>query len=279
MGRDECAILYSGGTDSTCVAALLAEKYPRLHLLTFREAGTRDTPDPKQNIENLRRKFSRNQFIHQLFFVDGLLEKISYDRYFSYLRRHGFFMLSTCGFSSLSWHTRMIVYCLDNDIPNAADGITRELMHFPGHMDVVLAELRLLYQNFGIAYANPVRDWDVPTDQRFLDRLIVDRHGFTLSEDSAHDSPRKTTGRHLYQLGLLPHPNVKGSPLDRSMQHSCYPFVLFNIFAFWYYLSYHDRAQYEREMADLFRRKIGDVKSFLEEYRELGPRSRLAAWI
>ena len=275
MGAESCAVIYSGGTDSTCAAALLAERFKRIHLLTFYELGTRGAPVPRENAEKLRQKFPQTEFLHRLISVDRLVCKISYDRYFRYLRRYGYFMLSTCRFSSLSWHARTIVYCLQNEIAYAADGLTRELMHFPGHMDEVVEAFRGLYREFGVEYANPVREWDVPPDQRFLDRLIVDPHGFSMRLEEPGRAA-KTTGRYLYEIGLMPSPNVKGSALDHSMQHACYPFILFHIFAFWYYLTRHDIQEYESRMAALFREKIADMCCLLGEYRACGPRSALA---
>jgi hypothetical protein len=279
MSANDCVILYSGGTDSTCVAALLAPHYDRLHLLTFRERGTRGAPSPQRNVEQLREKFGPERFSHYLIPIDTILQHISYDRYLGYVARHGFFMLSTCGFSSLSWHVRTIVYCLDHGIERVADGLTRELMHFPGHMDGVLKEIRALYASFSIDYSNPIREWDVPADQRFLDRLIIDPHGFPPTAEPSGRPLGKTSGRYLYEQGLMPHPNVKGSALDRSMQHACYPFVLFNIFAFWYYLSRHEYADYEQRMVRLFREKMADLHGLLEDYRRSARQSLLASWL
>lgn len=275
MSANECAIIYSGGTDSTCVAALLAEQYDHLHLLTYDELGTRSAPSPNRNVEVLRETFGRERFSHTLIPIDAMLKHISYNRYLWYLSRYGLFMLSTCGFSSLSWHVRTIVYCLDHGITHVADGLTRELMHFPGHMDGVVEAVGGLYHAFGIEYRNPIRDWDVPEDQRFLQRLVVDPHGFVPSEAQAAESPRRTPGQYLYERGLMPHPDVKGSALDRSMQHACYPFMLFNIFAFWYYLSRHTYEDYEARMVGLIRRKIKDVTGLLEDYQRVGAQSAL----
>lgn len=271
----ECAVLYSGGTDSTCVAALMAERHARVHLLTFEDIATRGSPSPTANVERLRAKYG-DRFTHALLPTDRLLEKISYERYARNLRRHGFFMVATPGFSSLSWHARTIAYCLDHGITHAADGVTRELQHFPGHLGAVLELWRGLYKDMGIAYENPVRDWEVPPDRQFLDRLIVGAHGFGAQPETP---PQRTTGVWLHERGLAPAPNVKGSRYDFAMQHACYPFVLFNIFVFWYCLAYGDMARYEERCARLFSEKVDVVRGWLLEYRRLGPRSELARWM
>src|SRR5258708_2807905 len=136
-------------------------------------------------------------------------------------------MLATPGFSSLSWHARTLLYCLEHGVSEAVDGVTRELAHFPGHMESVQAEFRRLYAHFGVRYRSPVRDWDVPPDRRFLEQMVVDRHaelGETLGKVVGGGGPAarpaaRTTGRHLHEIGLMPVPDVKGTALDRSMQH------------------------------------------------------------
>jgi len=272
----DCVVLYSGGTDSTCVAALMAERHARVHLLTFEESGTLGSPVPADNLEKLRRHYGRDKFIHHLFDVDPLVKRLSYERYPSQLCRHGLFLLSTPGFSSLSWHTRALAYCIDHGIRRAADGVTRELTHFPDHMNAVLERFRSLYASFDVAYENPVIDWEVPPQQEVLDRIIVGRHGYVLPEPRKGD---KTTGEYLFERGILPHPNVKGSALDFGMQHACYPFVLFNILVFWVYLPFIGKDAYERRVLDLMEDKLQVVYSWLSEYRSIGRESRLAQLI
>jgi hypothetical protein len=169
---------------------------------------------------------------------------------------------------------RTILYCLENGIAHAADGLTRELMQFPGHMDSVMAHFRGLYARFGIEYSNPVRDWATPPDRQFLDHLIVDRHGFL---PPGEEASARTTGKYLYEKGILPHPDVKGSALDRGMQHDCYPFVAFNLFAFWMYLGFNGYEAYSERMGALFLEKTSDAGELIEEFRLRGGGSRLAA--
>ncbi len=259
---DACVILFSGGTDSTCVAAICAEKHREIHLLTFEEAATKKSPLPMENVSRLKERFENVRFNHFMISTDRLVRRLAYLNYFKNLKKHGFFLLSTPGFSSLSWHLRTIVYCKKMGIDQVYDGMTQELLHFPGHMPKVRELIRQMYADHGIKFGSPVINWDVPPDQRFTDRLIVDRHGFSIYANAQPN--RRTTGFYLYEKAILPHPNVKGSLFDRKMQHDCYPFVVFNIFVFWLFLSWKSFESYEIRMTALMADKILEAKNWLD---------------
>jgi hypothetical protein len=268
---DSVAILFSGGTDSTCVAARMAETHAQVHLLTFYEHATRSSTNPVGNVELLKAHFPKTSFVHHLFSVDALVRHFSYERYLRNVREHGLLMLATPGFSSLSWHTRTITYCMDHDITEVADGLTRELMHFPGHMDEVVEQIRLLYERFGIRYHNPVREWPTPRDQQFIDKVLVNRHEEFNFGGMAQE--RRTTGRYLFELGLFPSDNVKGSRFDQSMQHDCYPFGIYNVLAFWGRLTFEPYPLFCDKISNVMRKKIEEAAALLDEYRA-DPRSR-----
>jgi hypothetical protein len=264
--RREAVVVFSGGTDSTCAAALAAAENDRVHLLTFFERATASTARLSPNVAKLRERFKNVEFTAQLLSVDPLVRHYSYEGYFKMVREHGALALSTPGFSSLSWHTRTILYCLEHGVKNASDGLTRELMHFPGHMTEVIEHFRALYAHFGVEYTNPVRDWEVPADQQFIDQVIVNTHGgdYLLGEDNVL---RRTTGRYLHDLGILPAPNVKGTKLDRLMQQDCYPFAVYNILAFWLYLSREPYSVFCERVARLFAEKCETAKRLIEDYQ------------
>ncbi|MDD2717157.1 MAG: 7-cyano-7-deazaguanine synthase [Candidatus Wallbacteria bacterium] len=272
--KKDCVLLYSGGTDSTCTAALMAEHFQNIHLLTFYQ-GREKKSCISENIQALENKFGP-RFIHKIISTTKLVKFISYHRYLKYLFRHRWLVLSTCGFTTLSWHINAIVYCRLHQIEVVADGLTRELMHFPGHMDAVMEIFRKLYAEFGISYQNPVRGFDTPPDRQFIDRLIVDQHGFFFPSEESTAADQRTTGQYLYQHEILPHPDVKGSPMDHRMQYDCYPFILYNVMIFWIYLNFQSYETVSDKMSLLFKEKVDDMRILLKEYFEKTGESRLS---
>jgi len=267
----KCALLFSGGTDSTCAAAVLAkEDFREIHLLTFFEEGTKGSPMPLGNAEKLRAHFPHTTWHHRAISTDKIVRHLAYENYFRNLLSHGTFLLAMPGFSTLSWHIAAIAYCKKEGITVVGDGLTRELMHFPGHMDAVIRVFSGLYEAFGIRYVQPVRDWEVPPDRQFLDRLLIDHH---LSADTPPTA--RTTGNYLYRLGIFSEPNVKGTATDRRMQHDCYPFVLFNIFVFWLWLPLLGYKRYERGIVSLFERKTNLALVLLKNHFAAPDNSKL----
>ena len=260
------AVLYSGGTDSTCVVAIEAEKYSQVHLLTYEERATFGSPIPLDNVRLLEKGYPDVRFIPVHMSVDRLVRYFWYEHYLHYVLRYGRLSLSTCGMSTLSWHVRTISYCLENDITAVADGLTRELMHFPGHMDGVVERFRALYAHFGIEYSNPVRSWPTPEDRQLIDQVLVNRHPYESLWNQT--SRQKTTGWYLYERGVFPSPNMKGTRQDFSMQHECYPFALYNIMTFWGYLTFHGYDEFCGMMLSFMSEKIAGAQALLAAYRD-----------
>jgi hypothetical protein len=261
---EKCVIVFSGGTDSTCVASLMAQKFKEIHLLTYFEEGTKDEPFPTENIKKLREKYPSVKFKHFVSSTDNLVKFISYHKYLYFLTKFGLLNMATPGFSSLSWHMRTIAYCLDNDIKYVVDGLTNELVQLPGHMSGVIEVFRKTYLKFDITYENPVREWEVPEDQQLMDRIIVDQHGFFFPSEE-ESQPLRTTGQHLFEEGIFPHPNVKGSKYDQQMQHDCYQFVLYNILTFWFFLNFISYEKYMQKISFLIESKVKCLIPSLED--------------
>lgn len=256
---NKCAILFSGGTDSLCTAALACEKFEEVHLLTFFEKATEASPVPEENFLKLKAKYPAVKLYHSVISTDSLVRFLSYHDYFRSLVKFHFLNLATPGLSSLSWHISTIHYCRKNAINTVFDGMTKELLHLPGHMPEIRELFESLYYENQMAFSSPVMSWDVPPDQRFMDKLIVDRHGFTINA-----KPQvRTTGQWLYEKGLLPHPNIKGSLFDQRTQHDCYPFVVYNMLFFWLMTPLYGFEHLKLKLREFFSYKIAVAKRHL----------------
>ncbi len=258
----KCAVLFSGGTDSLCTAALLADQYETIHLLTYYESATKQINRSTDNIEKLKFRYPKIKFIQKIYSIDRLLKKLSYDNYFKSLGRHHFYNLATPGLSSLSWHVSTILYCKEKNIDHVYDGMTQELLHLPGHMPEIRLMFVKLYAEYKITFSSLVIDWEVPEDLRFTDKLIVDRHGFGINQQQK----KSTTGQWLFEKNFLPHPNIKGSEFDRLMQQDCYPFIVYNLLIFWFFDPLIGFKKTKLGIDKFMKDKILTAKVYIEEH-------------
>jgi hypothetical protein len=279
--KNEVVLLYSGGTDSTLAACLLAEQYDRVRLITFSRFGLYSVTNPRVNVAKLKDRYGEDRFVHDIVPYDGIFRLVSYDRFLKNLFKHGFFLLSTCGLCKVAMHVRALIYCLDHGVKRLCDGANKGMELFPDQQPGVIGMLRRMYAKFGIDYTNPVFDFEGPQDIEFADRFHLERlPGLAAERNAAFtENKKKTTGTRLYELGIMPSDNVKGTPLDRKMQPRCFQFILFNTWLHWYYMPYADMKQYVRESDELFREKVERFTGLLEEYVSKGKASKLSKYV
>ncbi|MBI5452894.1 hypothetical protein HY945_05535 [Candidatus Gottesmanbacteria bacterium] len=273
MNNRDIIVLYSGGTDSTLTAALMAERFEKVHLITYERFGIFSATNPVINVQKLKQKFGDDKFTHRIIREDRLFKYVSYERYLYNLVKYRFFLLSTCGLCKLSMHIRTIIFCLNNKIFNVCDGAHQDMRLFPDQMISVINEIRKMYAVFGIEYTNPVFDFEGPKNIDFVDKLHLEK----ILATESHDPIKKqsTTGYKLFQMGLMPLENVKGTELDHKMQPRCFQFILFNIFVLWNYFADHSYEEYEKRTLTFYKEKIGRFIGLLKEYTQKGRKSIL----
>lgn len=281
MKPNETATLFSGGTDSTLTAALMADKYDKIHLITYDRFAFSSVMNPLVNVKKLRDKYGEDRFDFHVINVEKLTRFVFYERYLHNIRKHGFFLLTICGLCKLAMHVRTVIFCLENGIPNVCDGANQGMHLFPAQMANVIKEYGDMYTRFGITYSNPVFKYEGPQDLDFTDRLRLERMLSRDKEEVGGTATQtvNTTGKKLYELGLMPAENVKGTELDRKMQPRCFQFILFNIFVHWLYLADHTYDEYQDATVLFYRDKIAAMSAQLEEFVEKGEASRLAKMI
>jgi 7-cyano-7-deazaguanine synthase in queuosine biosynthesis len=174
----EVALLFSGGSDSTLTALVLAAEYDRVHLITYRSFGIILARQSEAHYRQLVQRFGAAKFVRV--FADNrrlhrmLLRSLAtdYTRYCS-----GTAPGVLCLACKVAMHARTIIYCLEHGVPAAADGATRTQADHPECMPDVLNAFRRLYADYGIRFTSPI--YDVGPKSEIDARL--DRAGFTSS--------------------------------------------------------------------------------------------------
>jgi hypothetical protein len=274
---DRVVVLFSGGTDSMLTAALAAERFDEVFLVTYHRLGLSGTENSARGAEALANKYGAHRIHHEIIDISKLFKHVSYERYLHNLRKHKLFLLSTCGLCKLSMHIRTLIYCEDHGIEHVCDGANKGMNLFPAQMVGVLELMKELYADFGISYTNPVYDYEPPADKSLVDRegMGVLKTSLAPAPEPAAESRSKTTGFALMEKGLAPNENVKGSKYDRERQPRCFQFTLFNIFAVKHYLGTDSEEGYREKTAEFMGDKIEGMRGLLEDYRESKEISKL----
>lgn len=260
--NDKCVILFSGGTDSCCSAFLACEKFKEVYLLTYIEKATRNSPLPNKNILALKNRFPNIKIQHYYCHIDPLLKKLSYKDYLKNLLKFHFFNLATPGLSALCWHIYTASFCIQNQIFYVYDGMTKELVHLPGHNSKIRRIFEEYYRHYQIEFSSPVIDWSVPPEKALIDQLVINLHENEISGN-------KTTGQYLYDKGFFSETNLKGKPADLSMQHDCYPFVVYNILYFWLLKPILKECAIEKYLISYIRSKLPIAEMAIQNVNDL----------
>lgn len=250
----EAVVMYSGGTDSTCAAALMAERFQKLHLLTFHRYGFHHIERSGARVAALAERFPGTEFRHRILRIDKVFAQLAFRDYLSRLKRFGFRMLQQCTFCALANHFAALAYCRQHGIRHVADGVTRELQLLPSHMERPIERMRELYRSYGVEYHTPVYDFDIPKEMSFFDKVLQSEDGRT---GVPVEPGARTTGRHLHELGLMPTENIKGSALDRRLQFRCFQYVLHNTVAFYAMPGASDHEAYQDQILEIYEDVLG----------------------
>ena len=235
--REEASVLFSGGSDSTLVAALSCMQFKKVHLLTFHHSAMSFSDKSKVNVKRLGEKFGKDKIAHRLIDIEGIFQKLYYSNYLRDLKRLGAFLApATCNVCQLAMHTQTIIYNLENNLGFARDGYKKE----KEHIYIIMARegielIKVLYREYGIDYDNPVYDV-LRTDWE------------------------------LYDLGITPRRNVKfpRERLNYEAQHSCYHGILTNAYLVGYYYPLHREAS--GRWIEYFKEKVKVAKNYIDDY-------------
>ncbi len=203
MRQSEIALMYSGGLDSTATAILLAEKFERIHLLTYKNGyGHYNHWRTARRVRELNRKLG-DRFVYTLigtktYFDDVLVRNVVND-FKEY--KSGFIWCMGC---KMAMHMRSALYCLEHGLVHMTDGSNSDTDEMVEQMLISLTLIRGFYNGFGVEFGTPVYE-------------------------ATRDDSRSLIGKHDLKMGtkiLDRHLNVQPSCVAGELYYV--PYVLFN---------------------------------------------------
>ena len=153
-------LLYSGGADSTVAASLLAERYDKIHLITFIHGAEIFADSCGRGLKTLLDHLGTDKFVHH--YID--LGDLWMDMEIENMARFNF----VCATCRLAMHTRAIIYNLEHNIHVLCDGALQEQSFNSEQKQGVVEEYRKLYKEYGIEYITPVWNYNRELEMRRL---------------------------------------------------------------------------------------------------------------
>jgi len=233
---DTVSVLFSGGSDSTLVAALMAEKYQVVHLHTYVHSCMFFEQKCEKSLKRLRDRFGHEKFTHRYVNINRLFRRIYLRDMVADFHKYGNYLLScSCAACKIAMHIETIMFNLKHGIRHACDGSQRETgMLFPEQMAGVMSTLARFYASFGISYTNPVYD--------------MERNDWR-----------------LYEMGLTPKRDSKNEHVYYSTQHSCLIGTLLYIYVLGFYVPFFGKQADETTSVKYVNDKLEILKKWVAE--------------
>ncbi len=152
MKTSEVCIQFTGGKDSALLAALMAQRFERVHLLTFHNPLIVDLDLASLNVKKLKVIFGSNKFTHTLIDNERLFKHLYTAHWFRDIRKYKTYAANNvCPSCRLSMISHTIVYCQRNGIAFVRDGANRTGFDL-SQQEWSLALLKKFYEEYGIQY-------------------------------------------------------------------------------------------------------------------------------
>lgn len=200
--KNEVALMFSGGVDSTMSAIVLAKEYDKVHLLTYNNGyGHVFMKYTKRRVDELTKKFG-DKFVYKLSSTKDLFESITVNNVAKELMRHksGFVWCMGC---KLAMHTKSIIYCLENGINKMADGSSKSTNDMVEQKPFSLALIKSLYERFNIDFHTPVYNIPRKDEIKELKRLGMNLGWFRVMDRFIGIQPKCLAGEIYYLPNIL----------------------------------------------------------------------------
>jgi predicted subunit of tRNA(5-methylaminomethyl-2-thiouridylate) methyltransferase len=180
--ENEIALMFSGGVDSTATAIMLAEKYDKVHLITYRNGyGHYYHHRTKKRVDELNKALG-DPFVFTLVSTKDYFDEIVVNSVLKDFKKYksGFIWFMGC---KMAMHMRSAIYCMENGLRFMSDGSNEDTNEMVEQMLVSLTLIRFFYDHYGIQFGTPVYEISRDESRNLIKKLklnmgiqVMDRH-------------------------------------------------------------------------------------------------------
>lgn len=149
-----CAVLFSGGLDSSLAVCKMIEKGYNVELLHFDQGALISNDLISIRYNELKKVYTDCIKDLNSFNVSGLFRRIALVSLEEDIKKYNVSLV--CVGCKLAMHIQSILFCEKNKIQCIADGSTERQKKYGEQRKVALDFIKGLYSEYGITYMNPV---------------------------------------------------------------------------------------------------------------------------
>ena len=153
---EKCAVLFSGGLDSSLAACFMLEKNYDIDLLHFDQGALITNNLYSIRAEELKKAYPKRNINLFNINVSGIFRKIALVSIEQDILKYKHSLI--CLGCKISMHLQTIIYCHENNISVVADGSAARQKRYAEQSPSSINYLRSLYSKYKIQYLTPIYD-------------------------------------------------------------------------------------------------------------------------
>ena len=181
--QEQVAVMFSGGTDSMLAAAIGAETFKKVHLLTFHTSQMSNWERSRIGAQVLVDRYGPDKVIHRIIDNDALFRTLYLSNYRRDLKKYGLYLTClVCPACGVGFQVRSLVYCSKHGCRYLWDGLQNEGASehiYPGLNPDIQGGITELCRDYGVARESPVYNIS-RTDYVLYEKGLTDRKGLKL---------------------------------------------------------------------------------------------------
>jgi 7-cyano-7-deazaguanine synthase in queuosine biosynthesis len=176
--QEQVAVMFSGGTDSTLAAAIAAETFKKVHLVSFHVSQMSNWERQRKGAQVLIDRYGANKVVHRMIDNDALFRELHLGHYFRDLKKYGLFLAClVCPACAVGMTTRVLVYCRQYGCRYVWDGVQSEGSSehiYPILRRNIYVRITEFCRDYGVIHESPVYDIS-RTDHVLYEMGLTDR--------------------------------------------------------------------------------------------------------